>query len=556
MTGLQVAGRALRNRNIMAAEFAFAGFSIVEHGSWLAILLYAFDQGGVAEAGIVASAMLIPAAALAPFVSAGADRLPPSRGLAVGFGVQGVSAAVIGAAMAVDAPAIVVYLAATVLTIAITMSRPTMSAALPAIASGPAELAAANSMAGFIETTGSFTGPAAAGFMLLVAPPAATFAASAAVLALAAGLALTIRPFAVAAGIGAVTTEPAFEPDPRDDDEDGGALTQVLEGVRLVRSEPAPRLLVLMLASAWIVFGALDVALVAIAVEQMGRSEATAGLLGSALGFGGVVGAGLSLTLIGRRRLSLPVAIGLVAVGLPVMALAAVDSLTLVVVLLALTGLGDAVSDVAGRTMLQGLAAEDTLARVFGVLEGLATAALAIGSIGFSLLAVTAGIEVALLAVGAVMPLFLLTRFTKLRDIDRARPTVDGSLLALIRRIPIFAPLPAFRVEQLLVNLTEQTVEPRAQVFGKGEYGDRLYLVAEGSAVVELPTRTAEHHVGGFFGEIALLKNEPRMATVRAGDDGLVAYTLDRDVFLQAITDFPRSRSRTVREAERRLGEA
>ncbi len=542
MSGIHIAGRALRNRNILTAELGFAGFAIAEHATWLALLLYAFDRGGVGEAGIVAFVLLVPAAALAPLASAVADRLRADRGLALGFGLQAASAAATAAAMGIDAPGVVVYMAATINTVAVTMSRPTMSAALPTIAAGPAQLAAANSIAGFIETTGSFAGPAAAGFLLLVAPPSATFAASALILAAAAALALTI--------------EPAADPVPFEEEDGQSAGASVLAGLRLLRSEPEPRLLVVLLAGAWLVFGALDVALVAIAVDQMGRGEATAGLLASALGLGGVAGAMVSFTLIGRRRLSLPVGLGIFAVGLPVMALAAVQSLLPVVLLLAIVGLGDAISDVAGRTMLQGLAAEDTLARVFGVLEGLATAALAVGSIAFSLLAVAAGLEVALLAVGAIMPIFLVLRLHKLRRIDRARPDVDPELLALVRRIPIFAPLPAFRVEQLLVNLHPVTIEANRTIFKKGDHGDRLYLVSAGSAVVELPSRTAEHHRGGFFGEIALVNDQPRMATVRAGGDGLEALTLDRAIFLQALSDFPRSKSRTQQEADRRLGEA
>ena len=524
-----------------AAQLSFACFSAIEHGAWLALLLYAYEIGGVAEAGIVAFVALVPAALLAPFAAAATGRLIGGAGLATGFGLQAAGCGAVAAAIAIGAPSTVVYGAGTFLSVALTVSRPTLAAVLPTISSGPAQLAAANSIAGGIETVGSFVGPGLAGLLLVGGSPTVVFAAGAVVLVIATVLAMTVG---------------AGEAQAHDDDDLEGPITEILGGLRLLQTEPQPRLLVLLLSTAWLVSGALDVAFVAVAVEHLGRSEATTGLLAGAVGVGGMIGAAISLTLVGRRRLSGPIALGLMATGLPIMALAASESLILVVVLLGLSGVGDAVSDIAGRTLLQGLAAQDTLARVFGVLEGLATAALAIGSIAFSLLAVSVGLAKALLIIGAILPLFLLVRLRKLAEIDRARPAADPQLLSLIRRIPIFAPLPAFRAEQLLVNLHRTELSADETVFERGSPGDKLYVIQHGSAVVELADREVEHGPGSFFGEIALVKDQPRMATVRAGTNGLVAYTLERDVFLGAISAFPRSTSRTVKEAERRLDQS
>lgn len=535
--------RALGDRNILAAQIGFACFSIVEYGTWLALLLYAFNRGGVGEAGLVAFVLLVPAALTAPFAAVLADRMEPNAALAAGFAIQAVACLLTAIAMFSAAPALIVYFAAGVFVAVLSVSRPTISAVLPAISNGPAELAAANSMAGFVETVSAFAGPALTGLILVGGSPTAVFAVSAALLALAAALAVT-----VSTGTGA--EEPVDE-----EEEPESAITEIIGGLRLLRSERSPRLLVIMLAGTWMVFGALDVAFIALAVDQLERSEAAAGLLASALGVGGIAGSLLSFALVGRRRLSLPTAVAVLAIGLPIMALAATESLLLILLLLAVSGLGDAIVDVAGRTLLQGLAAEDTLARVFGVLEGLGTAALALGSVGFSLIALWAGLPTALLVTGAILPILLVLQFGRLLAIDRQRPDVDPLVLNLVRNIPIFAPLPAFRVEQLLLNLRAAEIGPGRVVFNKGDYGDQLYLVAAGSAIVELENRRVIHERGGFFGEIALLRNQPRMATVRAGDDGLVVYALERQVFLQAITSFRRSHARTVREADRRLGE-
>lgn len=533
--------RAIGNRKVLAALAGSGCFSIVEYATWLALLLYAFARGGVAEAGIVAFALLIPAALVAPLTSVLVNRVAADMALTIGFLAQAATCTATAAAMLTNQPGPVVYGAAGLFVIALTVTRPTVAAVLPTIAAGPAELAAANSLAGVVETFSAFAGPALAAAILVGRSPGAVFVVSTFLLTTAAGLALTMDP------------DPA-EPTDTQDQGDESALAEIAGGFRLLRREPSPRLLVMIMVGAWMVYGALDVALVAVAVDQLERSEATAGVLSSAFGVGGVIGSILSFGLIGRRRLSLPTALALLAIGLPIVAVAASGSVVVIMILLAVAGLGDAVADVATRTLLQGLAAEDTLARLFGVVEGLGTAALAVGSVVFSQLALRAGLGTALIATGAVMPVLLLINLPRLLAIDRARPVVDPLLVNLVRSVPIFAPLPAFRVEQLLTNFRPAEIGRGRVVFNRGDVGDRLYVVAAGTAVVELEHYDIIHERGGFFGEIALLNDQPRMATVRAGDDGLVVYSLDRGVFLDAISSFPRSHSRTVQEADRRLG--
>ena len=70
----------------------------------------------------------------------------------------------------------------------------------------------------------------------------------------------------------------------------------------------------------------------------------------------------------------------------------------------------------------------------------------------------------------------------------------------------------------------------------EGEPGDRCYVVCKGG--IELSTRKGwrtELGAGGFFGEIALLRDSPRTATARAAGPGLL-FALERDDFLAAVT--------------------
>lgn len=87
-----------------------------------------------------------------------------------------------------------------------------------------------------------------------------------------------------------------------------------------------------------------------------------------------------------------------------------------------------------------------------------------------------------------------------------------------------------------------------------GDAGDRFYLVAGGTLAVTVgaePRR--ELGPGSYFGEIALLRNVPRTATVTALTDCRL-LALDRDAFLQAVTGSRRSARAADRRIDRHLG--
>jgi hypothetical protein len=113
---------------------AYALVSLVEFGTWVAIILYAYAKGGVALAGLVSVAQLVPAAFLAPVFTGMLDRLP--RGQALTVARASIAVALLGtvAVLLVDAPVPVVVVMSALSTIAICASRPLHFAALPRLA--------------------------------------------------------------------------------------------------------------------------------------------------------------------------------------------------------------------------------------------------------------------------------------------------------------------------------------------------------------------------------------------------------------------------------------
>jgi MFS family permease len=526
---MRVVAAVVRDPTLLRIELAFLGFNMAEFATWIAILVYAYGRGGAAAAGIVALIQLIPAGLVAPFGAFAGDRFRRDRVLFAGYLVQAAALGVAALALSADASIAVIYAFATVAAASFTFTRPTQAALLPSVTRTPEDLTAANAVAGLAEGAGVFAGPLTAGVLLTHSEPATVFAVFAVVTAVNALLVARLRvdPEAVT---------------PKERMDAGDVFAETLGGFRMLRRERSARLLVLMLSAGGVVVGALDVLFVAVAIDLLDKGEGWAGFLNSAFGLGGIVGAGLSVLLVGRRRLTPPLAGGAFLFGTPIAAVGAAPAVTTAPVLLAASGAGRSLAYVAGSTLLQRIAPDEVLARVFGILEGLTMFALALGSVAASILIEAFGISTALVVVGAFVPAIVLLLWAPLLSIDRGAEAPDEEALALLRAIPIFAPLPAPAIERLLAHVGWITVPAGTIVIREGAVGDRFYVIGEGAVDITRGDRQLARRVpGDFFGEIALLRDVPRTATVTAVYP-LRLLTLEREPFLEAVTGHPQSR--------------
>jgi MFS family permease len=520
-------------------ELAWASSVI---GTWaygIAVIVYAYEQGGATAVWVVGLARWLAAAVASPFAALLGDRYDRRWVMASSDLAR---AALIGAAALAafaDAAPVVIYLLAGLVSVAATAFRPAEAALIPSLAQTPEELTAANVAASTIESVGIFGGPAIGGLLLAATGPGVVFLVTGAAMLWSALLIAGIHPSA----------------EPKREREVVSVVDELLAGFRTIARERRMRLLVGLFSAQTFVDGMLSVLIVVIALKLLDTGQAGVGFLNSAIGVGGLLGALAAAALVGRRRQAADFGVGIFIWGVPIALVAIWPNQVFVLVLLAVVGIGNTIVDVSGMTLLQRSAPDDVLARVFGVLESVLLITVALGAIAAPLLLNWLGTRGALIVAGVLLPLVVIPAWPRLNAIDRAAE-VPVERLEILRANPIFAPLPGSTLEQLAGALDEVRATPAEEIVRQGEPGDRFYLIKEGTLDVYIDGR-AVHSLGPgeSFGEIALLRDVPRTATVTARTEAAL-YALDRRHFLAAVAGFGPSLSAAEGVIGMRLGTA
>ncbi len=546
--------RIARNPALVRATLAFVIFNAVEAGEWTAILVYAYSATGPASVGLVAVLQLVPAALLAPFTSGLGDRYRRDRVLRATYLAQAILIGATGAAILANTGSVAVYGLAILVSVSQTVPRPVQGALVPELSNSADELTAANSLGSVAEGVGALVGPFVVGVMLAAAPVGAAFVAGGAALLVAVVLVGRLHPLRSSTGqspgiVGA--TAPTGARGPRDA-EPGNSPDSMLAGLRAVTADRDLLVVMALLAGRLLVFGGLEVLLILISIELLGTGESGAGFLTATFGGGIVLGGVSTLALVGRRRLAPWLGVGAVVVGLQLLLIGAVPAPGSALVLLALGGIGMALVDVAGQTLLQRIAPDAVRARVFGVLEGLLLAAEALGSFLVAPVVLLLGVRGALIAFGAALPLVALAAAPRFARID-GRVIIPVREIGVLQRVSIFAPVSAAVLESVARRLVQLDLPAGTVVIREGEPGDRFYVIVGGTLrVTRGGTTLRDMSAGDSFGEIALLRDVPRTATVVAVTD-VELYALDREQFLAAVTGQPRAIAEALRVAATRM---
>jgi MFS family permease len=515
--------RVAANESMRRVQLGWLLAQAADGAYLVSLLVYAYAQGGVLAAGLVTTFRSLPSGFLAPVLSSFADRFPKARVLLAVHVMRGLTVAVVAASAFAGVPITLVLMAVVVEGLMIGLNRATTLSLMPALARSPEELVAGNATITLGEGIGALVGPVVAGALLMVGGPELGLSASAASFGLAAVAVLSLEVVAVR------RTAPTVAPS------GSRRLLDMLAGFGALRRYPSAGLVVGLFGSQTIVRGALTVLIVASAVELLGIGESGVGYLTSAIGGGGLIGATLAMTIVTGGRLALPFAIALAMWSLPIALLGFVPHPAFAFALLGVVGAANASLDVAGFTLLQRCVPNAVRARVFGALESVAALGMTIGAAAVPLLVQLVGLPAALVATGLFLPVLAITTFPILRRADAAA-VVPHRELAVLRRIPMFAPLPLTVMEHLAGSLERVRYEKGTAVLTQGDAGDCFYVVASGAVdVVHDGTHVKTLAEGDGFGEIALLSERPRTASVIAREP-VEAFRLPRPAFLEAVS--------------------
>ena len=533
------------NRNLRRIELAYAGSAIGDWAYGTAVAVWAYQEGGAKAVGIWMAIRFTLMAVSAPFSATLADKMPRRTVMLLSDLVRATLITAAAVCLFLDTPAAPVYVLATLASLTATPFMVAQRSMLPSLAERPEELTAANGTASTIESLSFFVGPALGAILLGFAAVPVVFMVNVATFAWSMALVAGVRPpQAGAAEVPAPAAETAVDDPPGDADRKPGFLSETSAGFRTIAADRGLLVVTIAASVQTIIAGASAVFVVVMADEILGTGPRGVGYLDSVLGVGAIVGGLWAISRAARATLGADLALGVVLWSLPLVLVTVWPHPVTCFAAMALLGLGNPLVDVNLDTIVQRLAPDEVLGRVFGALEAAFIATMALGSLAMPFLIEWFGLDWALAAIGLPVALVALAGFPEMRRLDRRlrRPAA----VPLLEAIDIFAPMPQAALETVARGLTTLRFAAGDVVLREGEESDRFYVVESGLVEVTQQGRVLRREgPGEYFGEIGLLRDVPRTATITAVEDTVV-QVLARDDFLRAV----RGHRESVRAAE------
>lgn len=532
-------GRSLatvfRNPGLRRVNLAFAGSAIGDWAYATAIAVWAYGVGGVTAVGVFGTVRLALMAIASPFTATLADRYPRKM-IMIGCDVTRGSIIAVNAVLIwKEAPPAIVFTLAAITAIVATPFRPAVAALLPSLVDSPEELTASNGTTSTIESLAIFVGPALGGLLLTVASipvvglfDVLTFVWSALLVSRIVvthgdKVAVTV-PDAVGA-TGAAVAEAVEEKETY--------FQEVTAGFRSIASSRDLTMISLVYCAQTVVAGASGVFSIEIAVQLTDFGANGVGYLDSAFGVGAILGGFVAIGRAATRKLATDFGVGVVFWALPLLLVAVLPQAAPAFLAMAVIGFANPIVDVNASTILQRLTPDAVLGRVFGALDTGLITGMALGSMLMPLLIHFTGLRWSLAILGLGISLVVLPAFPRFRRLDVLLGEPDG--LPLLRSVTLFSPLEPQRLEAIARQLGRREVAAGEVVIREGDPGDRFYIVESGRTTATHDGRMlSSQGPGDPFGEIALLRDVPRTATVTADEPSVLLF-LERDAFLAAV---------------------
>jgi cyclic nucleotide-binding protein/MFS transporter len=513
----------LRSPDIRRIELGW-GFSVVgEAASTVALVVFAFAAGGAGLVAVYGLFRMLAGVAVALGIAGIGDRVRSEVLLKRSTALKAILLTLGTVTAAVDGPALGVVALAAIGSGLEGAYRPLQAATLQWLVRTPTELAAANVVASMMESTGGLVGPVLAGVLLAVADPTASIALAAAFFGIAwlSLLRLTVE-----------SRRPASR--------SRRVLHDMVTGAKAFWQLAPPGGVAILAFAQTFVRGAVTVLIAVLAVDVLVLGDQAVGWLNAALGVGGLVGGLIAAAVVRVTRLGRTFIAGLLLWGLPLVLLALVMEPAVAYLAFVAIGIGNAVEDVGGFTLLTRLLSPRMTARVLGVFEIAALGGIGLGAVAAPALLDAFDMRGTLALLGLCLTGLTILHARRFARIDRTMPQ-PGREVDLLRGLPMFAPLPLAVTELLTAELRPQQFESGSVVMREGDPGEEFHVIARGSASVTVRGNPRPSlGPGDCFGEIALLRDIPRTATIIAVDE-LHTLALRREQFLAAVASSARS---------------
>ena len=259
------------------------------------------------------------------------------------------------------------------------------------------------------------------------------------------------------------------------------------------------------------------------------------GLLDSASGLAAIAGGIFAISRATKHKLGQDLAVGVFLWSFPLILVTIWPSAVSAFVVMAFLGFANPLVDVNVFTVIQRLTPDAVLGRVFGAFETCLIATMALGSAITPVLLNLWGLRITMAILGIAIGLVAVLGFPRMRAMDRRLEAPAG--LPLLQAIPMFGPLSPVTLDALARALVRTEVAAGEVVVHEGDESDRFYVIESGLVQVT----AVDGHVlreegpGDYFGEIGLLRDVPRTATITALEP-TVLLALEREEFLGAVT--------------------
>jgi MFS family permease len=483
--------------------------------------------------GIVGAARILPYIVLSIPAGIVADRVDRRLVLLTTDLIRGVIMLVIAAVVILNWPVIYVVILAVIATCFSAFFSPAIGAYLPSLVKDESELGPANSAWSSLDNLAFFIGPAFGAILLGIGGLGVAFLLNAATFGFVAVVLYRLppgRPTAIVEpSADAKTAAPA------------APKVSLRESFRPIR-RPLAGLALLNIVTGF-VFGGLGVLTVVLAVDVFHVGEAGTGLLNSAIGVGGVVGALVAGALVLRRRLGPPLIVGALLMMVGLIALGQVQAFAVALIAIALAAGSSLLLEIVSTTLLQRVAPDAIRGRTIGVMETTSVAAYSAGSFVLPVFGAS-NPGLVLTACGVIMVVVGIVSVVLLGRYAVHEPVIAPAARRLAD-VDLFAGLPPARLETAMRAATVRDVAGGTIIIRQGEEADNFYVIDAGRVRVTqvaaegaTPRTLREMGAGEVFGEIGLLTGVPRTATVTAVTDGRL-LVLGKDVFLELVSSGP-----------------